>query len=54
MALKQIVRCMVVATGDSDMIPAFKFVRREGVRVLLDHMGLSVRPELKIHADQVI
>lgn len=44
---------IVVVTGDSDMIPAFKFARREGVRVYLDHMGHSIRRELKAHADAV-
>lgn len=45
---------VVAVTGDSDLIPAFKFARREGVRVYLDHLGLSVRRELKAHVDIVI
>jgi uncharacterized LabA/DUF88 family protein len=44
---------IVVITGDSDMVPAFKFARREGVRVYLDHMGHGVRRELKAHVDAV-
>ena len=35
LALRQLVDTLVVVTGDSDMIPAFKFARREGLRVLL-------------------
>lgn len=54
LALRDMVRALVVVTGDSDLVPAFKFARREGVRVYLDHLGHSVRPELKAHADIVI
>ena len=45
---------IVVVTGDSDLVPAFRFARREGVRVFLDHMGHGVRGDLKAHADTVI
>ena len=54
LALRQLVRVIVVVTGDSDMVPAFKFARREGVRVLLDHMGHGVRRDLKAHVDLVL
>ena len=54
LALRDMVRALVVVTGDSDLVPAFKFARREGVRVYLDHLGHSVRSELKAHADIVI
>lgn len=54
LALRQLVRTIVVATGDSDLIPAFKFARREGLRVYLDHLGHGVRRELKVHADIVL
>lgn len=33
LALREMVRAVIVVTGDSDFIPAFKFVRREGVKV---------------------
>jgi uncharacterized LabA/DUF88 family protein len=55
LALRELVRAVVVVTGDSDVVPAFKFVRREGVKVIhvtLGHAG--VRPELKAHADFVM
>jgi hypothetical protein len=29
---------IVVVTGDSDMVPAFKFARREGIRIYLDYL----------------
>jgi uncharacterized LabA/DUF88 family protein len=54
LALREMVDIIVVVTGDSDLVPAFKFARREGVRVILDHMGHGIRRELKAHADIVI
>jgi uncharacterized LabA/DUF88 family protein len=54
LSLREMVRTIVVVTGDSDFVPAFKFVRREGVRVILDPMGHNVRTELRQHADIVI
>lgn len=54
LALREMVRTVIVATGDSDFVPAFKFVRREGVKVILDPMGHNVRVELKQHADVVL
>ncbi|NBC95928.1 MAG: NYN domain-containing protein [Deinococcus-Thermus bacterium] len=55
LALRDMVRAVVVVTGDSDFIPAFKFVRQEGVKVILDTLGhKSTRLDLKVHADIVI
>lgn len=54
LTLRERVDAIVVVTGDSDFIPAFKFARREGVRVYLDHMGGSVKRDLKVHADVVL
>lgn len=55
LALRQMVRAVVVVTADADFIPAFSFVWREGVIVILDTMGhKSSRAELKAHADIVI
>jgi uncharacterized LabA/DUF88 family protein len=53
LALRETVRAVAVVTGDSDFIAAFKFVRREGVRVFLDPMGHNIRTELRAHADFV-
>lgn len=53
-ALCKTAQVVVVMTGDSDLVPAFKFARREGLRVYLDHLGMPVRRELKAHADVVI
>ena len=55
LALRELVRAVVVVTADSDFVPVFKFVRREGVKVILDTMGhKSVRSELKAHADFLV
>ena len=54
LALRETVRSIVVVTGDSDFIPAFKFARREGVKIILDPMGHNVRSELRAHSDLVI
>jgi uncharacterized LabA/DUF88 family protein len=54
LALREMVDIIVVVTGDSDLVPAFRFARREGVRVFLDHMGHGVRRDLKAHADIVL
>lgn len=55
LALKQLVSTIVLVTGDSDLVPAMRFARREGLRVYLDTLGnQSVRPELKLHADIVL
>jgi len=54
LALRQLVESVVVVTGDSDMVPAFKFARREGVRVFLDHLGAMVNRDLKAHVDHVL
>lgn len=55
LALKRQVGTIVLVTGDSDMIPAMKCARREGVRVYLDTMGnAGVRDELKVHADLML
>lgn len=54
LALREMVRAVIVVTSDSDFVPAFRFVRREGVKVILDPMGHNIRRELRAHADLVI
>ena len=54
LSLRGLVDVIVVVTGDSDMVPAFKFARREGVRVYLDHMGHGIKRDLKAHADRAL
>ena len=53
-ALKELVRAIVVVTGDSDLVPAFKFARREGIRVYLEHLQHGVNNDLRIHSDLIL
>lgn len=53
LALREMVRTMIVVTGDNDFVPAFKFVRREDVKVILDQMGHNTK-ELSEHSDIVL
>lgn len=54
LSLCKLVDVIVVVTGDSDIVPAFKFARREGIRVYLDHMNHGVRRELRAHVDLIL
>lgn len=51
LALREMVRAIVVVTSDRDFVPAFKFARREGVRIILDPLGNNAPVELKEHSD---
>lgn len=48
------IKSILIITGDTDMIPAFKLARTEGLRVYLATLGVQVRSELRAHADVVI
>ena len=52
LAGKSIVDRIILVTGDSDMIPAMKFARREGVQVILINLGHNIKRELREHADE--
>jgi uncharacterized LabA/DUF88 family protein len=54
LALRGMISTIVVVTGDSDLIPAFKFARREGIRLYLAHLNHGVRRELKAHTDLLL
>ena len=54
LALRHLVDVIVVITGDSDLVPAFKFARREGIRVYLHNMRHGVHRDLKAHVDLVL
>lgn len=51
---KRIVDKIVIFTGDSDMVPAMKFARKEGVMVFLAHLGHGVKHALKEHCDGIV
>ncbi len=54
LTLKKHVTLIVLATGDSDFVPAMKFARREGAQVMLIVQKKGVRDSLREHADIVI
>jgi uncharacterized LabA/DUF88 family protein len=54
LALAQSVEAIVVVTGDSDLVPAFKFARREGLRVFLCSLGHGVKRQLRAHAARTL
>lgn len=51
LTLKKQVDTIILVAGDSDFVPAAKLSRREGVRVILDPLWQSVKPELFEHID---
>lgn len=54
LTLKKHVQAIVLATGDSDFIPAMKFARREGAQLFLVTLGHGVKEGMREHADLVI
>jgi uncharacterized LabA/DUF88 family protein len=54
LALTRSVQSIVAVTADSDFVPAFKFARREGLRVFLCHFDHPIKRELRAHTDDVI
>ncbi|MDW7760736.1 MAG: NYN domain-containing protein [Acidobacteriota bacterium] len=54
MALKRLVDTIVVVAGDVDLVPSFKLARKEGVRIILDHLGHPVSRDLKVHVDVIL
>lgn len=54
-ALKRLVKTVVLVTGDADMVPAMRFARREGLRVGLCTFGFAgVGRRLRSHADFIV
>ncbi|HEX5010709.1 MAG TPA: NYN domain-containing protein [Planctomycetota bacterium] len=55
LSLLHLVDAVVVVTADRDLVPAFRFARREGLRLYLDHLGSKVvHRDLIAHADRVL
>lgn len=46
LALREMVFAVIVVTDNADYIPAFKFVRSMGTKVILDTLGCKAHPEL--------
>ncbi len=54
LTLKKHVTMIVLATGDSDFVPAMKFARREGAQIMLIVQRKGVKETLREHADIVV
>ncbi len=52
-AMKRLADTLIIITGDSDLVPALKLARREGMLVGLDPLGCRIQPELQEHVDFV-
>ena len=53
-SLRNVVDILVLVSGDSDLVPAMKFARAQGLKVYLEVMGNPMRRELRAHADYVL
>lgn len=53
LAYKRLVDQVVLISADSDFVPVLKVARREGIDVVLDSMGATIKPELNEHIDGV-
>jgi uncharacterized LabA/DUF88 family protein len=53
-SIKALVDAILLVTADSDFIPAMKFARKEGIRLILYSFDQSVVRDLKAHSDIVI
>jgi len=51
LSLKKQVDIIVLVTGDSDLVPAMKFVRREGINLFLVTLGHKVKEPMIEHSD---
>jgi len=54
MAQKRIVEAFALVAGDSDLVPALKFARQEGILTFLAPLGHSLRFDLIEHSDGLI
>jgi uncharacterized LabA/DUF88 family protein len=51
MAKERIADRLVIVTGDSDLVPALKLARREGLQIVLASMQTNLKQLLKEHVD---
>lgn len=55
MAIRGTVDTIVMVTGDTDLMPALKLARKEGLRVYMVQVGsANLHPELICHSDNII
>ncbi len=53
LSYKHLVDCIVLMSGDSDLVPAAKVARREGIDFILDPMWNQIDPSLLEHVDGI-
>ncbi|MBI4083140.1 MAG: NYN domain-containing protein [Candidatus Lambdaproteobacteria bacterium] len=53
-AVKHLVDAILLVTGDSDFVPAMKYARRQGVRVVLFSFDQEVVRDLRAHTDVIL
>ncbi|MDR2093759.1 MAG: NYN domain-containing protein [Azoarcus sp.] len=51
LTLRKHVQIIVLVSGDSDLLPAMKFARREGCQLFLCPLGHYVKPTMYEHSD---
>ena len=51
LAMKRMVKQIVLVSGDGDFVPAAKLARREGIDVVLDPMWSNISDALHEHID---
>lgn len=51
-SMKSIVDAILIISADSDLVPAMKFARKEGLNVYLATLGTGVKPSLVEHSDK--
>ena len=54
LASKGLVDAMVLVSGDTDFVPALKFARREGLKVIINILTNDCSPALKEHSDYIL
>ncbi len=50
-AIKKLADLLIIITGDSDIVPALKIARSEGLQVGLDPLRSNICKDLKEHVD---
>lgn len=54
LATKRLIDYLIIVAGDSDLVPAMKFARKEGIRVFLATLGHGVSSSMVEHSDRVL
>lgn len=52
-SLKRVANHLIVISGDSDLVPALKLARTEGMQVCLDPLWSNISEDMKEHVDYI-